>query len=70
MPPANQILRRHNESAYDRVAVSNVATQIEQLFWFSSEPEDLLMGDSGGDDGVLRRGDDLLEERYAFKRFG
>lgn len=58
---ANQIVRRHNSSVYDRVAVSNVATQIEQLFWFASEPEDLLAGE-GGEDGVLRLGDDLTED--------
>ncbi|KIW00301.1 uncharacterized protein PV09_08191 [Verruconis gallopava] len=58
---ANQIVRRHNNAVFDRVAVSNVATQIEQLFWYSSEPDDHLAGGELGDDGVLRIGDDLAD---------
>lgn len=52
---------------YDRVAVSNVATQIEQLFWYASEPEDLLDVDGKGGDGVLRIGDDLTESENIHK---
>jgi hypothetical protein len=62
--PANQILRRHNNAAYDRVAVSNVATQIEQLFWYASESEDLLVQEREGNAGALRVGDDLTETEY------
>ncbi|KIW00302.1 hypothetical protein, variant [Verruconis gallopava] len=61
MLKANQIVRRHNNAVFDRVAVSNVATQIEQLFWYSSEPDDHLAGGELGDDGVLRIGDDLAD---------
>lgn len=61
---ANQIVRRHNNSVYDRVAISNVTTQIEQAFWFASGPGDSLLG--GGEEGVLRVGDDLGEDRYVF----
>lgn len=64
--PANQIVRRHNNAVYDRVAVSNVATQIEQLFWYSSEPDDLLGGERHESDGVLRVGDDVAEPEYEF----
>lgn len=49
---------------YDRVAVSNVATQIEQLLWYASEPEDLPVGNGEGSDRVLRIGDDLTEVEY------
>ena len=68
---ANQIVRRHNNSVYDRVAISNVATQIEQLFWYESEPGDLFGGEGEGEgsDGVLRVGDDLMEAEYAFFSF-
>jgi hypothetical protein len=65
---ANQIIRRHNNAVYDRVAVSNVATQIEQLFWYSSEPEDLLGGERREGDGLLRVGDDVAEPEYGFLR--
>jgi hypothetical protein len=57
---ANEIVRRHNSSVYDRTAIHNVAQQIDSLYWQLTNPEDLLYGED--EDEVLRRNDDLTAE--------
>jgi hypothetical protein len=54
---ANEIVRRHNNSVYDGVAIRNVARQIDELYWQSTNPEDPLYGED--EDEPLRVGDDL-----------
>lgn len=55
-------MKRHNNSVYDGVAVRNVARQIDELYWQSTNPEDPLYGEDN--DEVLRQGDDLTRNEY------
>jgi len=57
---ANEIVRRHNNSVYDGIAIRNVARQIDELYWQSSNPEDEVVGEEG--DEILRVGDDLTAD--------
>lgn len=59
---ANDIVKRHNNSVYDGVAIRNLATQIDQLYWQATTPEDPLYGEDL--DEVLRQGDDLTTDEY------
>jgi hypothetical protein len=58
--PANEIVRRHNNSVYDGVAIRNVARQIDELYWQSTNPEDPLYGEE--EDEVVMQGDDLTTD--------
>lgn len=59
MKTANQALRRHNNTFFDRLAVRSAAKEIEALYWAEAAPE-LSEGDDelDGEDEV-RIGDDL-----------
>ncbi|TLD28042.1 hypothetical protein E2P81_ATG06388 [Venturia nashicola] len=62
---ANDIVRRHNSSVYDGIAIRNLATQIDRLYWQSTTPDDPLYGEDA--DGVLRQGDDLTRDENIAK---
>lgn len=59
---ANDIVRRHNNSVYDGIAIRNLATQIDRLYWKSTNPEDPLYDEDV--DAVSRQGDDLTRDEY------
>ncbi|KAF2426271.1 hypothetical protein EJ08DRAFT_638083 [Tothia fuscella] len=61
MRAANQILRRHNNTVYDRIAMRNCAKQIESLYWEEGAP-DLSDEDDEDDDDIVRRGEDLTTD--------
>jgi hypothetical protein len=61
---ANQIVRRHNNSVFDRITVRNVAKQIENLHWEDGMP-DLSDEDDDEDEDLMRHGDDLTTDEYA-----
>ncbi|KAE9961939.1 hypothetical protein BLS_001092 [Venturia inaequalis] len=57
---ANDIVRRHNNSVYDGIAIRNLATQIDRLYWKSTNPEDPLYDEDV--DAVSRQGDDFTRD--------
>lgn len=62
MSVANDIVRRHNNTIYDGIAIRNLARQIDELHWQSSNPEDPLYGEDAEE--ILRQGDDLTRDEY------
>ena len=64
---ANQVVHRHNDAVFHRAAVHYAARQIEQLFWYSSEPDDLLEGERDFSDDIVQGlpgvGDDLADPK-------
>ena len=58
---ANEKVRRHNKTVYDRIAIRHVAEQIDELYWQAAEPYDLLDGELYGED-ILRQDDDLTSD--------
>jgi hypothetical protein len=62
-PAANQTLRRHNNAIYDRIAIRNVAKQIESLYWEEGAP-DISDEEQDEDSEIARKGDDLTTDEY------
>jgi hypothetical protein len=61
---ANLRLRRHNKSVYDTLATRSVAEQIDSLYWnASAEPRNAIDDAQNVDDDVIRKGDDLTDQR-------
>jgi hypothetical protein len=60
----NRLLRRHNKSVYDALAVSNVAEQIDALYWVAGEPDEGDYDAEEDGEGVIRKGEDLADDEY------
>jgi hypothetical protein len=60
---ANRLLRRHNKSAYDALAIRTTAEQIDNMYWEAAAPDVTVDADRWYDEGTIKRDEDLTEER-------
>lgn len=59
----NRVVRRHNTSTYDELAIRAIAEQIDTLYWEASAPDLDEEDELFNDDELVRHGDDFTTQR-------